>query len=84
MGEWRPVEGSSYAALVITNGDVIDLSARNRFGLKVWAPKPAICCSKSRAARGRKEIAVPMTETNKWVECSVDFSDQIGKGIPDW
>ncbi|MBK8921923.1 MAG: hypothetical protein IPM81_10470 [Saprospirales bacterium] len=80
VGEWRPVEGSSYAALVITNGDVIDLSARNRFGLKVWAPKTGNLLLKIEGGQGQKEIAVPMTETNKWVEYSVDFSDQIGKG----
>lgn len=80
VGVWHPVVGSSYAALVIDNGNPIDLSTRNRFGLKVWTPKTGNLLLKIEGGNGPKEIAVPMTETNKWVEYTVDFSDQNGKG----
>ncbi|MCC6462943.1 MAG: T9SS type A sorting domain-containing protein [Saprospiraceae bacterium] len=80
VGEWHPVTGSAYSALVIANADPIDLSTRNRFGMKVWSPKTGNLLLKIEGGTGQKEIAVPMTETNKWVEYSVDFSDQVGKG----
>ncbi len=80
VGVWHPVVGSAYAALVIANANPIDLSVRNRFGLKVWSPKTGNLLLKIEGGNGPKEIAIPMTETNKWVEYSVDFSDQIGKG----
>ncbi len=80
VGEWHPVTGSAYSALVIAQENPIDLSTRNRFGMKVWSPKTGNLLLKIEGGSGPKEIAVPMTETNKWVEYSVDFSDQIGKG----
>lgn len=82
VGKWNDPAGTGteYAALVIAYPNPIDLTTRNQFGCKVWAPKAGILLLKIEGGSGPKEVAVPVTETNKWVEYSVDFSDQIGKG----
>ncbi len=72
--------GTEYAALVVDYENPIDLSTRNQFGLKLWAPKTGDLLLKIEGGSQAKEIHVPVTETNKWVEYSVDFSPVLGKG----
>lgn len=72
--------GTEYAALVVDYENPIDLSTRNQFGLKLWAPKTGNLLLKIEGGSGQKELSVPVTEINKWVEYSVDFSDQQGQG----
>lgn len=72
--------GTEYAALVVDYENPIDLSTRNQFGLKLWAPKTGDLLLKIEGGSGPKEIHVPVTETNKWVSYSVDFSAQLGQG----
>ena len=72
--------GTEYEALVADYENPIDLSTRNQFGLKLWAPKAGDLLLKIEGGTGAKEVHVAVTELNKWVEYSVDFSDQLGKG----
>ncbi|MCW5923616.1 MAG: T9SS type A sorting domain-containing protein [Saprospiraceae bacterium] len=82
VGEFRrrTGPGTEYAAFVIDNGKPIDLSERYLFGLKVWAPKTGTLLLKIEGGSGAKEVGVPVTEVNKWVEYFVDFKSEIGKG----
>lgn len=82
VGKWNDPAGNSteYAALVIASENPIDLSVRNQFGCKVWAPKAGTLLLKIEGGTGAKEVPIQVTEINKWVEYSVDFADQIGKG----
>ncbi|MBK8193865.1 MAG: T9SS type A sorting domain-containing protein [Lewinellaceae bacterium] len=74
--------GTEYYPLVIDYENPIDLITNNQFGLKLWAPKTGTLLLKieGSANNGPKEVPVQVTEINKWVEYSVDFSDQVGKG----
>ena len=81
VGKWNDPAGmgTEYAALVIAYENPIDLTVRNQFGCKVWAPKAGTLLLKIEGGVGQKEVAVPVTEINKWVEYSVDFSSEVGK-----
>ncbi|MCB9307375.1 MAG: T9SS type A sorting domain-containing protein [Lewinellaceae bacterium] len=76
----RAGAGTEYYPLVISYANPIDLSERNQFGLKLWAPKAGTLLLKIEGGSSPKEVPVQVTELNKWVEYSVDFSDQVGKG----
>jgi len=82
VGKWNDPAGpgTEYAALVIAYENPIDLATRNQFSCKVWAPKAGTLLLKIEGGIGQKEVAVPVTEINKWVEYSVDFSSEVGKG----
>jgi hypothetical protein len=72
--------GTEFGALVIDYQAPLDLSLRNQFSCKVWAPKVGELLLKIEGGSGPKEVFIPVTETNKWVEYTADFSDQVGKG----
>ncbi|MBN8683255.1 MAG: T9SS type A sorting domain-containing protein [Chitinophagales bacterium] len=72
--------GSEWSALVIASANPFDLSTRNQFRLKVWAPKTGTLLLKIEGGAGPKEVPIQVTEINKWVEYNADFADQIGKG----
>ncbi len=82
VGQYKDVAGTGteYAALVLDYENPIDLSVRNQFGLKMWAPKTGTLLLKIEGGSSPKEIGVPVTEINKWVEYSVDFSGEAGEG----
>ena len=82
VGEYKDVAGpgTEYAALVINYQNPIDLSERNQFSVKVWSSKPGTLLLKIQGGMGQKEVPFQITELNKWVTYSVDFSDQVGKG----
>ncbi len=87
VGKWNDPAGpgTEWAAMVIANADPIDLSVRNQFSLQVWAPKTGrILIKLEGGPNPAKEIFVDITETNKWVTYTGDFSDQVGKGHKSW
>lgn len=72
--------GTEYAALVLASPDPFDLSAKNQFSLQVWAPKTGTLLLKIEGGASAKEVPVQVTEINKWVTYSVDFSGEAGEG----
>lgn len=72
--------GTEYASLLIDYENPIDLSTKNIFSCKVWSPKAGDLLLKIEGGGGAKELKFPVTELNKWVEYTVDFADQAGKG----
>jgi hypothetical protein len=80
VGKFSPEVGSSFAALVFSHENPINLTVRNQFCLKVWSPKAGDLLLKIEGGTSAKEIHVPMTETNQWVEYCVDFCDEAGEG----
>lgn len=73
-------ENGAYHALVIPYADNIPLTEnRNQVKIKVWAPKTGTLLVKFEGGGSpAKEKSVQVTETNKWVQYTVDFSDQVG------
>lgn len=73
-------ENGAYHALVIPYADNIPLTVdRNQVKIKVWAPKTGQLLVKFEGGGSpAKEKSVQITEINKWVEYTIDFSDQIG------
>lgn len=82
VGQWnRPAgNGTEYAALVIDYENPIDLSVRNQFSAQVWAPKTGKMLLKIEGPNGAKEYLLDITEANKWVTYTADFSSRIGLG----
>jgi hypothetical protein len=74
--------GTEYGALVIDYQNPIDLSVKNQFGLKLYAPKAGTLLLKMEGSPTNppKEVPIQVTEINQWVEYTADFSSQIGKG----
>ncbi|MBK7873253.1 MAG: T9SS type A sorting domain-containing protein [Saprospiraceae bacterium] len=78
VGQYRDTSGA-FHALVINYDNPIDLTARNFIKLKVWAPKAGRLLVKFEGGTsGAKEKDAQITELNKWVEYTIDFSDQAG------
>ncbi len=77
--------GTEYAALVIDNETPYDLILNNQFSVQVWAPITGKLLLKLEGGPNpAKEVFIDVTETNKWVTYSGDFSDQAGKGHRKW
>jgi hypothetical protein len=74
--------GTEYGALVVDYQNPIDLSVKNQFSLKLWAPRAGNLLLKMEGSPNNppKEIPVAVTELNQWVEYTADFSSQAGKG----
>jgi hypothetical protein len=69
--------GTEFSPLVIDYHNPIDLSTKNTFKAKVWAPKTGdILFKLEGGVSPAAEKFIAVTETNKWVEYSADFSDQ--------
>lgn len=78
VGRFVDPPGAFYP-LVIDYHDVINLSTENYISLKLWAPRPGnILFKLEGGASPAREVFVPVTALNTWVEYGVDFSDQIG------
>jgi len=72
---------TEYAALMIDYENPIDLTVRNRFSCQVWAPKTGTLLLKLEGGPNpAMEVGTQVTELNKWVTYTADFSSQIGKG----
>ena len=82
VGRWEDPAGSGteYSNFNIDYQDPIDLSTRNQFSLKLWAPKAGTLLLKIEGGVSPKEVAIPVTELNKWVEYTADFSAEVGEG----
>lgn len=79
VGEYKdPID--EWSALGFESGGSWDLSIRNQFHLKVWSGNAVPILFKLEGGTSpAKEVFIDVTETNKWVEYAVDFSDQIGE-----
>ncbi|MDX1940875.1 MAG: T9SS type A sorting domain-containing protein, partial [Saprospiraceae bacterium] len=78
VGEYTDRQGS-FHAMVINYQNPIDLTQRNNVRIKVWAPKAGRLLVKFEGGGSSpKEKDAQVTETNKWVEYTIDFSDQAG------
>lgn len=82
VGEFRRPSGNGteYAAFVVDYEKPIDLSTRYIFGLKLWAPKTGNLLLKIEGGSSPKEVSIPVTETNKWVDYEVNFKTEAGEG----
>lgn len=82
VGRWEDPSGSGteWSNFNIDYQNPIDLSVRNQFSMKLWAPKAGTLLLKIEGGTSPKEVAIPVTELNKWVEYTADFSTEIGKG----
>ncbi len=73
--------GTEYSNIQIDYENPIDLTVRNRFSCQVWAPKAGNLLIKLEGGPNpAMEVGTQVTELNKWVTYTVDFSSQIGKG----
>ncbi|MFN0216584.1 MAG: T9SS type A sorting domain-containing protein [Saprospiraceae bacterium] len=73
--------GSEWSNIQIDYQNPIDLTVRNQFSCQVWAPKAGNLLIKLEGGPNPPmEMPNQVTELNKWVTYTVDFSSQIGKG----
>jgi len=73
--------GTEYSNIQIDYENPIDLTVRNHFSCQVWAPKTGNLLIKLEGGPNpAMEVGTQVTELNKWVTYTVDFSSQIGKG----
>jgi hypothetical protein len=72
--------GTEFSNFQVDYQNPIDLSTRNQFSLKLWSPKPGRLLLKIEGGVSAKEVEFQVTELNKWVEYSVDFSTEAGEG----
>ncbi|MCB9080098.1 MAG: T9SS type A sorting domain-containing protein [Lewinellaceae bacterium] len=78
VGKYTDSNGE-YHAMVMDYGEDIPLAARSLVKIKVWAPVAGNLLVKLEGGSSpAKEIPVPITEINKWVEYTVDFTSQAG------
>jgi len=73
--------GTEFSNLQIDYQNPIDFTVKNQFSIQVWAPKAGNLLIKLEGGPNpAMEVANQVTELNKWVTYTVDFSSQIGKG----
>ncbi len=73
--------GTEFSNIQIDYENPIDLSIRNQFSCQVWAPKAGNLLIKLEGGPNPAlEVGTQITELNKWVTYTVDFSSQVGKG----
>ncbi len=81
VGEYKDVagQGTEYSALIIDYQNPIDFTQRSVFSLQVYSTKTGTLLLKTEGGAA-KEFPLPVTELNKWVTYTVDFSAQAGAG----
>jgi hypothetical protein len=90
VGKWNDPTGpgNEWYALVIDNNEIpADLTTKNILSVQVWAPKTGKVLLKLEGAPApipAKEVFIDVTETNKWITYSGDFSSEAGKGHKRW
>ncbi|MBU6340327.1 MAG: T9SS type A sorting domain-containing protein, partial [Bacteroidetes bacterium] len=82
VGRWDDPSGpgTEFSNFQIDYQNPIDLSVRNQFSLKLWAPKAGRLLLKIEGGVSAKEIEFQVTELNQWVEYTADFSGEAGEG----
>ncbi|MFK8162441.1 MAG: T9SS type A sorting domain-containing protein [Lewinella sp.] len=81
VGEFIDPPGA-FNALVIEYPEAIDLSLRNIFSMKAWAPVAGQILFKLEGGTAANvEIFVDIPSTNEWVDYNVDFSAHAGGGF---
>jgi len=82
VGKWDDPSGpgTEYSNFNIDYQNPIDLTTRNIFSMKLWAPKAGTLLLKIEGGTSPKEVAIQVTELNKWVEYTADFSAEAGEG----
>jgi|GEM_PF-247643 hypothetical protein len=78
VARYRDTLSEWHAFVVGFPGD-IPLEQRSVVKIKVWAAKAGTLKFKLEGTDGGKEIDAQITELNKWVEYSADFTNQQGK-----
>ena len=77
VGEYHDPIGEEWLPMVIAHYDAMDLSVMNQFKIKIRSDKGVPMLFKLEGGvSAAKEIWMDITETGKWVEYIVDFSDQ--------
>ena len=79
VGEFTDGTGAFEALVLVPEaGGAFDLSLNNQFRIKVWAPMTGQMLVKLEGgASAAVEVFVDVTETEEWVDYTVDFSDQM-------
>ncbi len=73
--------GTEWSNLQIDYQNPPDLTTKNQFSCQVWAPKAGNLLIKLEGGPNPPmEMSFPVSELNKWVNYTVDFSSQAGKG----
>lgn len=82
VGRWDDPSGNGteFSNFQLDYQNPIDLSVRNQFSMKLWAPKAGRLLLKIEGGVSAKEVEVQVTELNKWVEYKADFSAEAGEG----
>ncbi|MDX2134336.1 MAG: T9SS type A sorting domain-containing protein [Saprospiraceae bacterium] len=82
VGQYKDLAGpgTEFGNIRIDYPVAIDLTARNQFGLKLWSPKTGNLLLKIEGGVSAFEKSIPITETNEWVEYSLDLSAEAGEG----
>ena len=81
VGKWDDPAGpgTEFSNFQLDYQNPIDLSVKNQFSLKLWAPKAGRLLLKIEGGIGAKEVELQVTELNKWVTYTADFTSEIGK-----
>lgn len=81
VGKWDDPSGpgTEFSNFQLDYQNPIDLSVKNQFSLKLWSPKAGRLLLKIEGGIGAKEVELQVTELNKWVTYTADFSSEIGK-----
>ena len=81
VGEYKDVAGSGteYAALIIDYQNPINFAEKNQFSLQLYSTKAGTLLLKTEGGVS-KEFPQQVTELNKWVTYTADFSAQAGAG----
>lgn len=76
VGRYKDVE-SEWHAMVMDYGENIPLDRLSQAKIKVWAPVAGLLLVKLEGGDSpAKEIPIQITELNKWVEYTIDFTSQ--------
>lgn len=79
VGKYTDQNGSFHALVIPYANDIPLTVDRNQVKLKLWAPKAGRLLVKLEGGGSpAKEKDAQVTEINKWVEYTIDFTDQIG------
>ncbi len=82
VGKWDDPSGpgTEFSNFQLDFQNPIDLTAKNQFSLKLWAPKAGRLLLKLEGGTSPKEVELQVTELNKWVTYTADFASEAGEG----
>ena len=80
VGKYTEPDGP-WASLVFESAQPFDLTNYNQLNMKIWAPRAVPILFKLEGPNGNQEVFMDVTETETWINYSVDFSESAGKGF---